>query len=59
MATHKKARIGRPPVPFSKQRRIQISVAVTDAERARLEREARTLKLSTSELLMRPWRKES
>lgn len=52
-------RTGRRPVPLSKKRHIQISVAMTEAENALLEREARELKLSVSELLMRPWRKES
>jgi len=51
-----KKKMGRPPIPARKRRRIGLTVCVNEAEERMLEAEAARCGATVSELLMRPWR---
>ena len=51
-----KKRMGRPPKPPDEKRSAQMCVRMTQAERKRLDAEAKRLGITVSDLLMRPWR---
>ena len=53
-----KKKMGRPPVPAGKRIDVQVSVAMTAAERERIRGAARERGLTMSQLLMRPWRRK-
>ena len=48
--------MGRPPKPPDEKRSAQMCVRMTQAERKRLDAEAKRLGITVSDLLMRPWR---
>jgi hypothetical protein len=52
-------RMGRPPISKDKRVCVQITVAMTVAERAMIRKVAAERGLTTSQLLMLPFRKET